>query len=224
MNERIRYPEVRVIDGETQLGIMPTREALAIARQKGMDLIEVASQAQPPVCKIIDYGKFKYETSKKEREAAKKHKQSDLKGIKMFPHIDEHDFDVKVRSAIKFLQEGDKVKVTVAFKGREITHPEFGRQQMDKIIASATAIGANVEKPPAMEGRQMTMILSPKSSSGVKPRPAVPNVPRPPQAAATAPANGSAATAPANGASAPPAAAAPAPAAASAPEATVAPS
>jgi translation initiation factor IF-3 len=182
MNERIRHPEIRVVDeAGTQLGILPTREALARAREQGLDLIEVAPQAQPPVCRIIDYGKYKYEQSKREREAAKKHKQSDLKGIKMFPHIDQHDFDVKLRSALKFLQEGDKVKVTVAFKGREITHPEFGRQQLDKIIDAAAEVGGQVEKPPAMEGRQMTMILSPRSTSAAKmvapPKPVVAPLP-----------------------------------------------
>jgi translation initiation factor IF-3 len=187
MNERIRYPEVRVIDDDGgQLGVLNTREALSIARSKGLDLIEVAPQAQPPVCKIIDYGKFKYEQAKRERESAKKHKQSELKGIKMFPHIDDHDFEIKVRSAIKFLQDGDKVKVTIAFKGREITHPEFGRQQMEKIVNAANEVGATVEKPPAMEGRQMIMILSPKSSAGVKPpkpvaapKPTAPSAPAP---------------------------------------------
>ncbi len=183
MNERIRHPQVRVIgdDGE-QIGILSSRDALAMARERGLDLIEVAPQAQPPVCRIIDYGKFKYEQAKKDRESSKKHKQSDLKGIKMFPHIDQHDFDVKVRSALKFLQEGDKVKVTVAFKGREITHPEFGRQQMEKIIAAAAEVGGQVEKPPLMEGRQMTMILSPSSGSKSKPVVPKPNgaAPQPP--------------------------------------------
>jgi len=194
MNERIRYPEVRVIDDDGgQLGVLNTREALSIARSRGLDLIEVAPQAQPPVCKIIDYGKFKYEQAKRERESAKKHKQSELKGIKMFPHIDAHDFEIKVRSAIKFLQDGDKVKVTIAFKGREITHPEFGRQQMEKIVQAANEVGANVEKPPAMEGRQMIMILSPKSSAGVKPtKPAAPapkpSAPPPPAPQVPAPA------------------------------------
>lgn len=212
MNERIRHPEIRVVDeAGGQLGIMPTREALARARSVGLDLIEVAPQAQPPVCRIIDYGKFKYEQSKREREAAKKHKQSDLKGIKMFPHIDQHDFDVKLRSALKFLQDGDKVKVTVAFKGREITHPEFGRLQMEKIIAAATEIGGQVEKPPAMEGRQMTMILSPRSTSASKPAP---------KAAAPKPAAPAASAAPAVGAVP---VAAPAPAVEAAPAAAPAP-
>jgi len=192
MNERIRHPQIRVIgeDGE-QLGILASRDALAMAREKGLDLIEVAPQAQPPVCRIIDYGKYKYEQAKKDRESSKKHKQSDLKGIKMFPHIDQHDFDVKVRSALKFLQEGDKVKVTVAFKGREITHPEFGRLQMDKIIAAAAEVGGQVEKPPLMEGRQMTMILSPSSGSKNKPAAPKPNGAAPPPAAVPKP-NGAA--------------------------------
>ncbi len=217
MNERIRHPEIRVVDENgAQLGVLPTREALARARERGLDLIEVAPQAQPPVCRIIDYGKYKYETSKREREAAKKHKQSDLKGIKMFPHIDQHDFEVKLRSALKFLHDGDKVKVTVAFKGREITHPEFGRLQMEKIIAAATEIGGQVEKPPAMEGRQMTMILSPKSTSASKPA----GAPKPPKpAAAPAPAGSAPVAAPAPPPVAAPSASAPAEPAAEVPAA-----
>jgi translation initiation factor IF-3 len=204
MNERIRYPEIRVIDDNgDSLGVLNTRDALGIARSRGLDLIEVAPQAQPPVCKIMDYGKFKYEQAKRERDSAKKHKQSELKGIKMFPHIDSHDFDIKVRSAIKFLQDGDKVKVTIAFKGREITHPEFGRQQMDKIVAAANEIGANVEKPPAMEGRQMIMILSPKSSAGVKPTKPVGSAQSAPKPQAAAPVTPAAANPPEPGQQAP---------------------
>ncbi len=178
MNERIRAREIRVIDEDgAQLGIMTPRDALMVAREKGIDLIEVAPQAQPPVCKIMDYGKFKYEQAKKEKESAKKHKQSELKGIQMFPNIEDHDFDVKVRSALKFLEDGDKVKVTIRFKGRQITHPEFGRQQLDKIVQMASGVG-QVEKPAAMEGRMMTMILSPAKSGGA-PKPAV-VTPKPP--------------------------------------------
>jgi len=182
MNERIRAREIRVIDDDgTQLGIMTPRDALAIAREKGIDLIEVAPQAQPPVCKIIDYGKYKYEQAKREKDSAKKHKQSELKGIQMFPNIEEHDFVVKVKSAIKFLEEGDKVKVTVRFKGRQITHPEFGRQQLDKVIQMVSQVG-QVEKPASMEGRMMTMILSPLKGAhkpdapheAPKPKPAAP--------------------------------------------------
>jgi translation initiation factor IF-3 len=198
MNERIRYPEIRVIDENgVQLGIMSTREALNRARDRSLDLIEVASEAQPPVCRIVNYGKFKYEQSKREREAAKKHKQSDLKGIKMFPHIDQHDFEVKLRSTLKFLQDGDKVKVTVAFKGREITHPEFGRELLEKIIVATNELGAQVEKAPSMDGRQMIMILSPRSTSGAKQSPA----PTPAKAAAPKPATPASAASPAVAAS-----------------------
>ena len=186
MNERIRAREIRVIDEDGgQLGIMTPRDAIAIARERGIDLIEVAPQAQPPVCKIMDYGKFKYEQAKKEKDSAKKHKQSELKGIQMFPNIEDHDFDVKVRNALKFLEDGDKVKVTIRFKGRQITHPEFGRQQLDKIVQIVGAHG-QVEKPPAMEGRMMTMILSPAKSGSApaKPsetKPAAPKPPAPPK-------------------------------------------
>jgi translation initiation factor IF-3 len=184
MNERIRAREIRVIDEDgAQLGIMTPRDALAIARERGIDLIEVAPQAQPPVCRIMDYGKYKYDQAKKEKDAAKKHKQSELKGIQMFPNIEDHDFDVKVRSAIKFLEEGDKVKVTIRFKGRQITHPEFGRQQLDKIIQMAGQVG-QVEKPPAMEGRMMTMILSPAKGGGApaQTHAVKPPAPKPPPA------------------------------------------
>ena len=185
MNERIRAREIRVIDEDgAQLGIMTPRDAIIIAREKGIDLIEVAPQAQPPVCKIMDYGKYKYEQAKKEKESAKKHKQSELKGIQMFPNIEDHDFDVKVRSALKFLEDGDKVKVTIRFKGRQITHPEFGRQQLDKIIQMASGVG-QVEKPPAMEGRMMTMILSPGKATGAPKPPAAPK-PAAPKAEAPA--------------------------------------
>jgi translation initiation factor IF-3 len=179
MNERIRAREIRVIDEDgAQLGVMATRDALVMARERGIDLIEVAPQAQPPVCRIMDYGKYKYDQSKKEKEAAKKHKQSELKGIQMFPNIEEHDFEVKVRNAIKFLEDGDKVKVTVRFKGRQITHPEFGRQQMDKVVQMTNQVG-QVEKPPAFEGRMMTMILSPlKAAAPPKPSPKPPAPPK----------------------------------------------
>ena len=181
MNERIRAREIRVIDDDgSQLGIMTPRDALMIARERGIDLIEVAPQAQPPVCKIMDYGKFKYEQAKREKESAKKHKQSELKGIQMFPNIEAHDFEVKVRNAIKFLEEGDKVKITVRFKGRQITHPEFGRQQLEKIVSMTSSV-SQVEKPPAMEGRMMTMILSPAKQGGAPTKPVAPPAPRPHQ-------------------------------------------
>ncbi len=148
------------MDG-TQLGIMPPRDALRIAAEKGLDLIEVAPMANPPVCKIMDYGKYKYEKGKQERDAARKQRISELKGIRMRPNTDEHDFQFKLRNALKFLQDGDKVKVTVIFKSRELSHPEFARRSLDR-MAEAAAEVASVEKPPTIEGRSMTMILAPK--------------------------------------------------------------
>lgn len=160
-----RVRDVRVIDDEGQaLGIMNVREALAIAQEKGMDLIEVAPTAQPPVCRIMDYGKYKYEQGKREREQHRKHKQQEVKGIKMGPGTADHDFQVRVRRTLEFLEEGDKVKVTIQFKGRQITHPELARRLMDRMVEAITDHGV-VEKPPSLEGRMMTMILTPKSQA-----------------------------------------------------------
>ena len=155
--------DARVIDEDGQpLGIMNVRDALALAQEKGLDLIEVAPQAQPPVCRIMDYGKYKYEQGKRERDQHKKQKQQDIKGIKMRPVTAEHDFQVRLRATQRFLEEGDKVRVTIQFKAREITHPELARKLMDKMV-EAVGERAVVEKPPSIEGRMMTMILSPKS-------------------------------------------------------------
>lgn len=132
-----------------------------LAREKGLDLIEVSPTANPPVCKIMDYGKYKYDLGKKDREARKKQHVSEMKGIKMRPAIDEHDFLFKLKHIQKFIEDGDKVKVTVIFRSREITHPEFARKSLTR-IAEATVDTAVIEKPPSMEGRTMTMILSPK--------------------------------------------------------------
>ncbi|MDH7481799.1 MAG: translation initiation factor IF-3 [Armatimonadota bacterium] len=162
VNERIRARECRLVDEQgNQLGIKPVHEALAIAREKGLDLIEVAPTAVPPVCKIMDYGKYKYEQGKREREARKKQRVTEVKSIKMRPGTDEHDFQVKLKHALRFLGEGNKVKIIVIFRSREITHPEFAKRALDR-IAEATADIAVVEKPAAMEGRTMTMVLSPK--------------------------------------------------------------
>jgi translation initiation factor IF-3 len=163
VNERIRVREVRLIDDDgTQLGVVPTREALERARSKNMDLIEVAPTAVPPVCRIMDYGKYKYETSKREREAHKKQRAGEMKGIRMRPRTDEHDYLFKLRNTRKFLQEGDKIKATVIFHSREIAHPEFGRSSLER-LAQDTADIAVVEKPASLEGRTITMILSPKA-------------------------------------------------------------
>ncbi len=163
MQNGVRVRDVRLIDEEGQpLGILNVRDALALSVEKGLDLIEVAPAAQPPVCKIGDYGKIRYEQGKREREQHKKQKQQEIKGIKMRPVTAEHDFQVRLRHTQKFLEEGDKVKVTIQFKAREITHPEIARKLMDKMVESV-GDKAIIEKPPSIEGRMMTMILSPKA-------------------------------------------------------------
>jgi translation initiation factor IF-3 len=162
MNERIRIREVRVIDDEgNQLGILPTREALDIARSKGLDLIEVSPTASPPVCRIMDWGKFKYDEAKKRKEATKKAKTTEIKGIRIRPGTGEHDLSFKLRDAQRFLQEGDKVQVTVIFRSREASHPEIARAQLQRLV-EGTSEFAVVEQSPTMEGRRMTMLLAPK--------------------------------------------------------------
>jgi translation initiation factor IF-3 len=163
VNEQINAREVLVIDADgTQLGVMKTEEALAMAREKKVDLVNVAPSARPPVCRLMDYGKFKYEQSKKDREARKKQKVTTIKEIKLRPNIDKHDFDVKVKRGQKFLENGDKIKVTVMFRGREITHPEIAQKLCQKMAKDLEEYG-QVEKPAKQEGRNMIMILTPKS-------------------------------------------------------------
>ncbi|WP_207707119.1 translation initiation factor IF-3 [Heliorestis acidaminivorans] len=163
INEEIRVREVRLVgsDGE-QLGIVITREAQRIAGEQNLDLVEVAPTAKPPVCRIMDYGKYKFEQSKREREARKKQKVVNIKEVKLRPNIEDHDFDVKARNAIRFLEDGDKVKVTIMFRGREITHPELGRQLCVR-LAEVCKPYANVERDAKVEGRNMIMILTPKT-------------------------------------------------------------
>ena len=158
----IDVPRVRLISekGE-QVGVVSRNEALAMAQEVGLDLVEVSPNADPPVCKIIDYGKLKYETQKKKNEARKKQKIIEVKEIKMRPGIDEHDYDVKMRSIHRFLDEGDKVKVTLRFRGREMVHQELGVKVLERVRDDLTAI-AKVEQFPKMEGRQMTMVMAPK--------------------------------------------------------------
>jgi len=138
------------------------REALETARDRGLDLIEVSPTANPPVCRIMDYGKYKYELGKREREAQKKQRMSEIKGIRMRPGTDDHDLEFKVRNAVKFLKDGHKVKVTVIFRSREFTHPEFARDSLQKManVVKEENVGT-IEKPASMEGRTMTMILAP---------------------------------------------------------------
>lgn len=162
INEEIRVPEVRVVSGEgEQLGIFPIKKALQLALERGQDLVEIAPTAKPPVCRIMDYGKYRFEQNKREREVKKNQKIISIKEVKLRPNIEDHDFDTKARNAEKFLKAGDKVKVTIMFRGREITHPELGRQLCVK-LAERVAEMANVEKQPKVEGKNMTMILTPK--------------------------------------------------------------
>ena len=143
------------------VGVVPRNEALVLAAQAGLDLVEVASAADPPVCKILDYGKFKYEEQKKRNEARKKQKVIEIKEIKLRPGIDEHDYEVKRRSMIKFVEEGDKVKVTMRFRGRELAHQEIGMDVLMRVRDDLDEI-AKIEQHPKMEGRQMIMVLTPK--------------------------------------------------------------
>jgi translation initiation factor IF-3 len=170
VNRRIRVREVRVIaDDGSQLGIIPTDEALRRAEEKGLDLVEVQPMARPPVCKIMDYGKFKYEQKRKAAEMKKKQKVIEVKEVKFRPKTGIHDFDTKVRHLREFLGEGDKAKVTIMFRGREIVHPEIG-QDVLKRVAEAISDIAQVELAPRMEGRSMFMVVAPGKASG-KPRP-----------------------------------------------------
>ncbi|MDH7478819.1 MAG: translation initiation factor IF-3 [Syntrophomonadaceae bacterium] len=162
INEEIRAREVRLVgDTGEQLGIFPFREAARIAQEKGLDIVEVAPNARPPVCRLMDYGKYKYEQSKREREARKKQKIVTIKEIKIRPNIEEHDLEVKTKNAIRFLKEGDKVKVTVMFRGREISHAALSKELCHRLAKNVGEFGV-MEKEPRVEGRNMIMILSPK--------------------------------------------------------------
>lgn len=171
INDRIRYPQVRVIDDQNaQLGVMETRDAIETARDRGLDLILVAPQAQPPVCRIMDYGKFKYEKSKRDKIAHKKGAATELKMVRLHPRTGEHDRGILVRHSEKFLRDGHKVRVVCQFKGRENAYPQLGREQLD-MIAKALEEIATVEGPINKQGRDMTMNLAPRP--GVKPLPKV---------------------------------------------------
>lgn len=162
VNEQIRDREVRLIDANgEQLGIMSARDAQKIAYDRQLDLVKVAPQAKPPVCRIMDYGKYKYETSKKEKEAKKNQKIVNVKEVRLSPTIEEHDLDVKRRNAEKFLSKGDKVKVSIRFRGRQLSHTEIGRAIMDKFASDLDEL-AVIERRPRLEGKNMIMIMSPK--------------------------------------------------------------
>ena len=166
INEQIRVREVRLIrDGSEKQGIMSTLDAMTLARQAGLDLVEVAPQAVPPVVKIMDYGKFKFENEKRVRDSKKKQKLLKLKEIRMQPKIDDHDLDFKSKHVKEFLGEGNKVKVTIRFRGRELAHTELGLDVLKDVLARIEGEYV-MDKPPAMEGRFMSMVLSPKKTKG----------------------------------------------------------
>ncbi len=162
VNQFIDAREVLLIDaaGEKR-GVIPTHEAIRIAEESGLDLVEVSPNAKPPVCKILDYGKFKYQAQKKAAEARKNQKVIEIKEIKMRPNIDTHDYDVKMRSIRRFFEEGDKVKVTLRFRGREMAHTELGVELLNRVKSDTGEI-AKVESEPRLEGRQMVMVLAPR--------------------------------------------------------------
>ena len=162
VNEEIRVPQVRLIDQDGEMkGVMTARDAVLRAYAVGLDLVEISPNAEPPVCKILDYGKFKYEQQKKKNEAKKKQKVVEIKEIKVRPNIDENDYQVKMRAMKSFIEEGDKVKVTLRFRGREMAHQDIGVRVLERIRAEMD-LTTKVEQMPRLENRQMVMVLSPR--------------------------------------------------------------
>ncbi len=163
INWDIRAPEVRVIDAEgKQVGILPLKDAMKIAEEKGLDLVEVAPNSQPPVCRVMNYGKYKYQQSKRTQEARKHQTVIHVKEVKVRPRTEEHDFQFKLRHVKRFLGEGNKVKISILFRGREIAHPEFGKDMLNRFVEGVKDLMV-IEQPPRLEGRNMVMILAPKS-------------------------------------------------------------
>lgn len=161
VNDKIRAPEIRLIGAEGEnVGVVHPAKAMQMAIDAGLDLVEISPNANPPVCKIMDFGKFKYETQKREAEARKKQKIIEIKEVKFRPNTDTHDYDVKMRNVFKFLENGDKVKVTLRFRGREMAHQNLGRELLERVAADTKEIG-KVENMPKMEGRQMIMLIGP---------------------------------------------------------------
>jgi translation initiation factor IF-3 len=162
INEQIRDKEVRLIDSNGgQLGIVPLKEASRLAEEKKLDLVKISPTAKPPVCKIMDYSKFKFDQAKKEKEARKKQKTVDIKELRLSPNIDDHDIQVKIRKAIEFLEDGDKVKITIRFRGRELGHTDIAYGILHDFAQQVNAVGI-VDKPPKMEAKTMAMFLTPK--------------------------------------------------------------
>ncbi|TMK85122.1 MAG: translation initiation factor IF-3 [Actinobacteria bacterium] len=169
MNDRIRAPQVRLVGSDgTQIGIVGVQEALRQAQELDLDLVEVAPQAQPPVCRIMDYGKFKYERAVQEKEARKRQARVEVKQIKMRPKIDPHDYGIKKGHVVRFLQSGARVKVTIMFRGREMAHTELGRKLLDRLTGDLQEL-ATVESYPKLDGRNMVMVLAPVKRSPARP-------------------------------------------------------
>ena len=161
VNDRIRAPEIRLIGAEGEnVGVVTPARAMQMAEEAGLDLVEISPNAAPPVCKIMDFGKFKYEQQKRESEARKKQKTIEVKEVKFRPNTDTHDYDVKMRNVFKFLENGDKVKVTLRFRGREMAHQNLGRELLERVASDTKDLG-KVENFPKMEGRQMVMLIGP---------------------------------------------------------------
>lgn len=183
MNERIRIAQVRVIgEDDAQLGVMAPADALKLARERGLDLVEVAPQTTPPVCRILDFNKFRYDEARREREAKKKRHVTKLKEVKFKPHIEEHDYQVKLNMLKRFLLRGDQAKVTMVYRGRELAHTELGRRILDRLIENLKMM-SKVERTPMLDGRFMTMVFGPdrdkikrltKSAKAQKPQAAAP--------------------------------------------------
>lgn len=170
VNEMIRAREVRVVtEAGEQLGVMAPRDALREAQERGLDLVEVAPTARPPVCRIMDFGKYKYEQSKRDREARKKQKVVTIKEVKMRPNIEDHDFDVRRRQTEQFLKDGDKIKATIMFRGREVVHADLGKQVLDRLLDTVKDL-CIVERPAKLEGKNMIMILAPKAAAAEGPK------------------------------------------------------
>jgi translation initiation factor IF-3 len=161
VNDRIRAPEIRLIGAEGEnVGVVTPQRGMALAEEVGLDLVEISPNAAPPVCKIMDFGKYKYETQKRESEARKKQKIIEVKEVKFRPNTDIHDYEVKMRNVFRFLENGDKVKVTLRFRGREMAHQDLGRQLLERVASDIEEVG-KVENMPKMEGRQMVMMIGP---------------------------------------------------------------
>ncbi len=162
VNDRIRAPEIRLIGAEGEnLGVVTPAKGLALAEEAGLDLVEISPNATPPVCKIMDFGKFKYEQQKRESEARKKQKTIEIKEVKFRPGTDTHDYDVKMRNVLRFLEGGDKVKITLRFRGREMAHQQLGVELLNRVAADVAELG-KVENMPKLEGRQMVMMIGPR--------------------------------------------------------------